>query len=84
MDYVLEYKYPDIENVDIDAAIYQSDFMSAADERGCDKFHTLPIHQKSQMLNQLPKSYYDRAVRIIGRLDFQSYLIKHRWSFKII
>ena len=70
VDFVLEYKYSEIENIDTDAAIYQSGFMTSADERGCDKFHTLPIHQKSQMLNQLPRDYYDRAVRIIGRLDF--------------
>ncbi|MDE4965803.1 exodeoxyribonuclease I, partial [Francisella tularensis subsp. holarctica] len=38
---VLEYKYPEIENIDTDAAIYQSDFVSMADERGCDKFHSL-------------------------------------------
>ncbi|MDE5014899.1 exodeoxyribonuclease I, partial [Francisella tularensis subsp. holarctica] len=34
------------------------------------KFHSLAITQKAQRLNQLPKSYYDRAVRSIGRLDF--------------
>lgn len=44
--------------------------MSIADEKVCVKFHRLPIAQKAQMLNQLPKSYYDRAMRIIGRLDF--------------
>lgn len=82
VDYVLEYKYPEIENVDIDAAIYQSDFMSAADERGCDKFHTSQIYQKAQMLNQLPKPYYDRAVRIIGRLDFSKLPDKAQMEFQ--
>ncbi|MDE5002938.1 exodeoxyribonuclease I, partial [Francisella tularensis subsp. holarctica] len=27
IEYVLDYKYPEIENIDTDAAIYQSDFM---------------------------------------------------------
>ncbi|MDE4949154.1 exodeoxyribonuclease I, partial [Francisella tularensis subsp. holarctica] len=53
IEYVLEYKYPERENIDTDAAIYQSDFLSMADERGCDKFHRLAIKQKAQMLNQL-------------------------------
>ncbi|GAB4222541.1 MAG: exodeoxyribonuclease I [Francisella sp.] len=70
IDYVLEYKYPEIANIDVDAAIYQSDFMSYADEKGCDKFHSLTIEQKAKMLSKLPKNFYDRAVRIIGRLDF--------------
>ncbi|AJI45001.1 exodeoxyribonuclease I [Francisella tularensis subsp. novicida] len=82
VEYVLEYKYPEIENIDTDAAIYQSDFMSMADERGCDKFHSLAITQKAQMLNQLPKSYYDRAVRIIGRLDFSKLPAKAQMEFQ--
>ncbi len=71
VDYVLEYKYPEIENIDIGASIYQSDFMTVADEKGCDKFHTSKFDDKVRMLNQLPKSYYDRAVRILGKLNFE-------------
>lgn len=56
--------------------------MSMADERGCDKFHSLAITQKAQMLNQLPKSYYDRAVRIIGRLDFSKLPAKAQIEFQ--
>lgn len=82
VEYVLEYKYPEIENIDIDVSIYQSGFMNMADERGCDKFHSLPIAQKAQMLNQLPKSYYDRAVRIIGRLDFSKLPAKAQMEFQ--
>lgn len=82
VEYVLEYKYPEIENIDIDASIYQSDFMSIADEKVCVKFHRLPIAQKAQMLNQLPKSYYDRAMRIIGRLDFSKLPAKAQMEFQ--
>ena len=70
VEYALDYKYPEIENVDTNASIYTSGFMTTADERGCDKFHTSNIDAKAKMLNSLPKGYYDRAVRIIGRLDF--------------
>ncbi|ASG67659.1 exodeoxyribonuclease I [Francisella halioticida] len=82
VDYVLEYKYPEIKNIDVDAAIYQSNFMTSADERGCDKFHISPIYQKTQMLNQLPSKFYDRAVRIIGRLDFSKLPEKAQMEFQ--
>ncbi|AIT08931.1 exodeoxyribonuclease I [Candidatus Francisella endociliophora] len=82
VDFVLEYKYPEIKNIDTDAAIYQSGFMTSADERGCDKFHSLQTHQKSQMLNQLPRDYYDRAVRILGRLDFSKLPEKAQIEFQ--
>lgn len=82
VDYVLEYKYSQIENIDVDAAIYQSDFMTSADEKGCDKFHNSQIQQKSQMLNQLPTKFYDRAVRIIGRLDFSKLPEKSQLEFQ--
>ena len=70
VEFVLEYKYSTIENIDAGANIYQSGFMTSADEKGCDKFHVSNIVKKAQMLNQLPKDYYDRAMRIVGRLDF--------------
>ena len=82
VDYVLEYKYSEIENIDVDAAIYQSDFMTSADERGCDKFHSSAIYQKAQMFNQLPGKFYDRAVRIIGRLDFSKLSEKAQMEFQ--
>ena len=34
------------------------------------------------MLNQLPKSYYDRAMRIIGRLDFSKLPAKAQMEFQ--
>ena len=70
VDYVLDYKHSPIENIDCNADIYQSGFMTSADARGCDKFHSSDIANKAKMLTQLPKNYYERAVRIIGRLDF--------------
>ena len=82
IEYVLEYKYPIIDNIDSDASIYQSSFMTSADERGCNKFHTANIAQKAQLLSQLPKDYYDRAVRIIGRLDFSKLPDKSQHEFQ--
>ncbi|WP_373193960.1 exonuclease domain-containing protein [Francisella sp. Scap27] len=70
VEFVLEYKYSEIENIDASASIYQSGFMTSADERGCNQFHVSDITKKAQMLNQLPKDYYTRALRIVGRLDF--------------
>lgn len=86
-DAVLDYKYPQIDNVDIDASLYQSGFMNYAEQDLCDAFHQAPMSQKINVLEKMPKPYYQRAVRVIGRiapealtepmqLEFQSYLEK--------
>ena len=86
-DAVLDYKYPEIDNVDIDASLYQSGFMNYAEQTLCNTFHQAKIPQKIALLKKMPQSYYQRGVRIIGRiapdaltesmqLEFQSYLEK--------
>lgn len=82
VEFVLEYKYPEIENIDAGANIYQSCFMTSADERGCNQFHVSDISKKAQMLNQLPKDYYERAMRIVGRLDFSKLPEKAQMEFQ--
>ena len=52
VEYVLEYKHKEIKNIDIDASIYQSDFMNKADERGCDNFHKSNIDEKVRLINR--------------------------------
>ena len=44
--------------------------MSNAEYTICDKFHSYDIDKKVKMLTDLPVDFYERAVRIIGRLDF--------------
>ena len=56
--------------------------MTSADERGCNQFHVSDISKKAQMLNQLPKDYYERAMRIVGRLDFSKLPEKAQMEFQ--
>ncbi|MFQ5652283.1 MAG: exonuclease domain-containing protein [bacterium] len=36
-----QFKYPEIADVDVDAALYQMDFLTDAEQRQCARFHTL-------------------------------------------
>ncbi|WP_119342793.1 exodeoxyribonuclease I [Facilibium subflavum] len=64
---ILDYKYPQIENIDIDAALYQAGFMNAAQQKLCDQFHKSDIAQKITLMQEMPSDYYQRALRVIGR-----------------
>lgn len=86
-DAVLDYKYPEIDNVDIDTSLYQSGFMNYAEQDLCDAFHQAPMSQKIELMKIMPKPYYQRAIRVVGRiapevltesmqLEFQSYFEK--------
>ena len=48
--YYKEYKYPDIPNVDVDAALYQIDFMSEQENEWCNKFHAGELDKKLSLL----------------------------------
>lgn len=82
---VLDYKHPEVENVDVDAALYQSKFMSDAEAALCARFHQADTEQKVALVKEMPQSYAKRALRILGRLspehlpkkmqgEFQGYL----------
>jgi len=69
VEFVLDYKYLPIKNIDNDASIYQSKFMTRADENACDKFHKSNLEEKVDMLEIMPKDYQQRAIRVLARLD---------------
>ena len=84
---VLDYKYPEIDNIDIDASLYQSGFMNYAEQNLCDVFHQSSVIQKVNVIKKMPESHYRRAVRVVGRIapdaltesmqfEFRSYLEK--------
>lgn len=81
-DYHQNYCYPDIENVDLDAALYQRGFPSSLEERLNAEFHRSYKKQRSQLLEQfLNPKQLEQAIRIIGRNDPESLNETHRHLF---
>ena len=76
--YYREFKYPDIPNIDLDAALYQRNFPSKFDENQLKKFHQLDLDDKLAMAKQIADELYqEQAIRLIARnypnlLDEQS------------
>ena len=83
----LDFKYPQVENIDIDAALYQNGFMSYTEQNLCEHFHKRALPLKVKLMLEMNASLYQRALRVIGRLssenltadrqqEFQAYLEK--------
>jgi exodeoxyribonuclease I len=67
-EYYLDYKYPAIENVDIDAALYLNGFLSAEDQKHCQQFHK--NSDKGFVIEQMRSPVLQTlAVRALARLD---------------
>jgi exodeoxyribonuclease I len=67
VEYHKEYKYPDVPNLDVDAALYQNGFTSDEERVKCNEFHTTPLTQKISFIEQLGNNSHAQAIRIIGR-----------------
>lgn len=68
VNYYLEYKYPIIPNVDVDAMLYQMDFRSDRELIWCRKFHAVGLQDKLAMYTQLPESNLQKQVmRLLAR-----------------
>ena len=66
--YFQNYTYPDIENVDVDAALYINGFPTPADNKISAQFHQLSLAKKIALLDEFSNdSLQEQAVRIIGR-----------------
>ncbi len=63
-----EYKYPEIPNLDLDAALYQNGFISHGDRLDCDHFHSLDGVAKVVALESFSNdNLRTQALRILGR-----------------
>ena len=63
-----EYRYPDVPNVDPDAALYDIGFMSKRDEEICRQFHAADIKEKIHLIERLTAPVYQElARRLMGR-----------------
>lgn len=67
-EYHKEYKYPEIPNLDIDAALYQNGFISDGERFKCDSFHMAPVREKISLLDQFSDlNLRTQAIRVLGR-----------------
>jgi exodeoxyribonuclease I len=67
VNYQKEYKYPEVPNVDIDAALYQIGFSSDYEQKLCAQFHAKDLVEKVEMVDRFPQRFRTQALRILGR-----------------
>lgn len=66
--YHKEYKYPKVSHLDIDAALYEMDFLTPLEQKLNATFHRVSPKEKAALINQFNKSYLrEQALRIMGR-----------------
>jgi exodeoxyribonuclease-1 len=67
VNYHKHYKYPNIPNIDIDAALYQNGFLSDEEQLYCKQFHAASCEEKALLLDRANEKLRKQAVRIMGR-----------------
>lgn len=68
VDYYKNYTYPEIPNVDAQAALYINGFPSSSDQSLCRQFHQAPPAKKATIASQLSDPILKTlAVRLLGR-----------------
>jgi len=50
------FRYPEIPDLDPDAALYQMGFLSSREEALCRRFHEAPFHEKAEVITRFPKT----------------------------
>jgi len=63
-----EYKYPEIPNIDVDAALYQNGFIKDNEQLICNRFHLADLKEKAEMIEHFNNpNLRAQAIRILGR-----------------
>jgi exodeoxyribonuclease-1 len=76
-EYYLEYQYPEIPNVDIDAALYQIGFYSDSEQSLCARFHQELPDKKASFIDQFQNpNLRAQTLRLMGR-HYLEYLPAH-------
>jgi len=71
--YHKEYTYPKVHNLDIDAALYETGFLTPQEQKLCQSFHQATAENKVQLLQQfINPNLQAMVIRILGRhyLDY--------------
>jgi len=63
IQYHADFRYPEIPDLDVDAALYQSGFWSSADQANCRAFHAAPVEEKEPLIRR----FKDPALRQLAR-----------------
>jgi len=70
IQYHADFRYPEIPDLDVDAALYQSGFWSSADQATCRAFHAAPVDEKEPLI----KRFKDKGLRqLAGRVLFRNF-----------
>ena len=65
-NYHLDYTYPKVKNIDIDAALYETEFLTPQELKQCATFHTATPKEKAAMQFS-DMRLQEQAVRVLGR-----------------
>ncbi len=66
--YHREYKYPDVPNIDVDASLYQSGFLTPAEQQLSVRFHKAKPSEKMTIAREFKNpSLREMAIRLVGR-----------------
>ena len=63
IQYHADFRYPEIPDLDVDAALYQSGFWSSADQENCRAFHAAPVDEKEPLIRR----FKDSGLRQLAR-----------------
>jgi len=50
-----QFRYPEIPDLDPDAALYQMGFLSQQEEKLCRRFHMVPLHEKARVAGEFSR-----------------------------
>ena len=68
IEYYVNFRYPVIPDLDVDAALYDIGFLSHGEQAFCDKFHNALIDEKIEIVNQFKRpELLELAVRTLCR-----------------
>jgi exodeoxyribonuclease-1 len=66
--YHKEYKYPEVPNLDVDAALYQNGFIKDTELQLCNRFHAVSLPEKVGMIKRCANpNLRTQAIRVLGR-----------------
>ena len=77
-EYHKDYKYPDVPNIDVDAALYQIGFIKEHEQLKCNDFHAREPQEKITLVDKFSSlNLRTQAIRILGR-NYPEILIKEK------
>jgi len=72
--YHKEYKYPEIPNLDVDAALYQNGFIKDTELQLCNRFHVANLPEKAEMIKRFTNSNLRaQAIRVWEEIILRFY-----------